>query len=398
MVQKRVDSGKTRRSMIKLKIYSQRTPGIEGEIDMEFNWRLWEYISVDNWINIGIALGILLIFHLLRKLFTKYVFYFIRKLFNKSRTDIFRQILDAYEKPIHLLFVIIGLYIAVDFFPYLNQDSETFRSIIKSSFIVIMAWGLYNLSSTSSLMLIKLNEEAGLEIDQILIPFLSKAIRVIIIAITASLILSSFGFDVNGFVAGLGLGGLAFALAAQEVIKNFFGGVVIITEKPFTLGDWVKTQTVEGVVEDINFRSTIIRTFAQGLVTVPNSTLANEAITNWSKMGKRQIMFNLGVEYSTPKEKLEKVVERINELLLNHDDIHKETIVVKFDKYNDSSLDIFLYFFTNTTEFDEYYNVKQDINFKIMEILEEEGVSVALPSRTIYMDNGNAVVTNKEEE
>ncbi|MGP4072682.1 mechanosensitive ion channel family protein [Piscibacillus sp. B03] len=365
---------------------------------MEINWKLWQYISVDNWIDIGIAIGILLLFHILRKAFTKYVFYFIRRLFNRDKTDLIRQILDAYEKPIRWLFVIIGLYIAVDFFPYLSNESDWFKNLILASLIILIAWGLYNLSSTSSLLFMKLNDGVGLEVDQILIPFFSKALRIIIVAITVSLVLSQFGFDVNGFVAGLGLGGLAFALAAQEVIKNFFGGIVIITEKPFTLGDWIKTSTVEGTVEDINFRSTIVRTFAQALVTVPNSTLSNEAITNWSKMGKRQITFNLGVEYSTPKEKLETVVERINDMLVNHDGVHKETIFVKFDKYNDSSLDIFLYFFTITTEWEKFLNVKQDVNFRIMEILDEEGVSIAFPSRTIYMDNGNATITNEKEE
>ncbi|MFD2639511.1 mechanosensitive ion channel family protein [Piscibacillus salipiscarius] len=365
---------------------------------MEFNWKFWQYISEEQWIDIGFAIGILLLFHLLRKIFTKYVFYFIRRFFNRDKTELIKQILDAYEKPIRWLFVIIGLYIAVDFFPYLSNENGIFLNIIQASLIVLIAWGLYNLCSTSSLLFMKLNDGVGLEVDQILIPFLSKALRIIIITITISLVLSKFGFDVNGFVAGLGIGGLAFALAAQEVIKNFFGGVVIITEKPFTLGDWIRTPTVEGIVEDINFRSTIIRTFAEALVTVPNSTLSNEAITNWSKMGKRQITFNLGVEYSTPKEKLEIVVERINDMLNNHDEIHKETIFVKFDKYNDSSLDIFLYFFTISTQWEKFLNVKQDINFRIMEILEEEGVSVAFPSRTIYMDNGNVAVTNEKEE
>ncbi|TFB21338.1 mechanosensitive ion channel family protein [Filobacillus milosensis] len=365
---------------------------------MYYNWRFWEYVSYENWIDIGIALGILLAFHLLRKVFEKFVFYFLVKIFNTNKTDVLKQILEAYEKPLRWAFVIIGLYLAVDYFPFLSVENEIFGRIISSSWIILIAWGLYNLSSSSSLLFMKLNDGVGFEVDQILIPFVSKALRFIIIALTISVILSEFDYNVGGFVAGLGLGGLAFALAAQEVLKNFFGGVVIITEKPFTLGDWIQTSSVNGIVEDISFRSTIIRTFAEGLVTVPNATLSNEAITNWSKMGKRQITFNLGVEYNTPKHKLEEVVERINELLTNHEDIHQETIFVTFDKYNDSSLDIFLYFFTKTTAWGEFLEVKQNINFRIMEILEEEGVSVAFPSRTIYLDNGDTAVTNKPEE
>ncbi|GEL78181.1 mechanosensitive ion channel family protein [Tenuibacillus multivorans] len=365
---------------------------------MNVNWRLWEYISVDNWIDIGISVGIILLFLLFSKIFTKYIFFFLVKLFNKEKTELFKQILEAYEKPLRWLFIIIGIYIAVDYFPYFEQDHSLFEHLIKSSIIILIAWGLYNLSSTSSILFMKLNDGVGLEVDQIIIPFVSRGLRFVIIAITISVILIEFDYDVTGFIAGLGLGGLAFALAAQDALKNLFGGVVIIAEKPFTLGDWIKTSSVEGTVEDINFRSTIVRTFAQALVTVPNSTLANEAITNWSKMGKRRITFNLGVEYKTPKHKLEKVVKRIEELLRNHDEIHQETIFVNFDEYNNSSLDILLYFFTKTTAWGEYLEVKQDINFKIMEILEEENVSVAFPSRTIYMDQDHQEVVEVNEE
>src|SRR5690625_661254 len=183
-----------------------------------------------------------------------------------------------------------------------------------------------------------------------LIPFLSRALQVIIIAISISVILQEFNYNIGGFITGLGLGGLAFSLAAQDALKNLFGGIVIITEKPFTIDDWILTPSVEGTVEDISFRSTKIRTFAQALVTVPNATLANEPITNWSKMGKRQITFNLSLTYDTPKEKIEHVVRQVEYLLKNHPEIHPETIFVNFDHYKENGIDIFLYFFTKTTD------------------------------------------------
>ncbi|GAA0450900.1 mechanosensitive ion channel family protein [Alkalibacillus silvisoli] len=351
------------------------------------NWRFWEYINnIELWIDLGIAFGILLVFLLLRKLFAKYVFYFILKLTNKSGSDLLNFIVKSYERPVRTLFVIIGIYIAVDYVPFINQQNDLFESLIRSSVILVITWGLFNLASSSSLLLMKVSDKVNLEIDQILIPFISKAIRFIVIAISLSIIAQEFGYDVSGFVAGLGLGGLAFALAAQEVIKNLFGGIVIITEKPFTMEDWIETPSIEGVVEDITFRSTRVRTFSESLVTIPNSTLSNEPITNWSEMGKRRIFFNLGVEYTTPRDKLETVVNRVRDLLENHEEVHPETIFVNFDKYNDSSLDIMLYFFTKTTVWDEYLEVKEDINFKIMDILKEEEVSIAFPSRTLYLD------------
>ncbi|MEQ6378293.1 mechanosensitive ion channel family protein [Bacillaceae bacterium S4-13-56] len=336
-------------------------------------------------VDTGIAVGIFLIFLILRKLFSKYVFKIILRLSKKSPTVFFTNLFTAFERPIRWAFLIIGLYIAIGYFPFLSQTNETFLHIIRSFAIFLIAWGFYNLSSSSSLFFSKLNEELNIEIDQILIPFLSKAIRFVIIAIALSVIAQEFNYDVNGFVAGLGLGGLAFALAAKDALGNLFGGIVIITEKPFGSGDWISTPSVEGTVEDITFRSTRVRTFAQAIVTVPNATLANEPITNWSQMGKRQITFNLGVTYDTPKDKLEKVVQQIRELLKGHEDIHPETIFVTFNTYNNSSLDIFLYFFTKTTNWGEFLLVKENINFAIMEILEKEGVSVAFPSRTVYL-------------
>lgn len=354
---------------------------------------MWDNLLNGSWISyndladIGISIGILFLFLLFRKIFAKYIFQLILKLSKKSPTEFFSRLFLSFELPLRWLFLVIGVYVAVGYFPYLEQSNLLFLKIIRSSIIVLISWGLYNLSSSSSILFMKINERWNVDIDKILIPFLSKAIRFIIIAISFSIVAQEFGYNVSGFVAGLGLGGLAFALAAKDVLGNLFGGVVIITEKPFSIGDWIQTPSVEGTVEDITFRSTKVRTFAQAVVVVPNATLANESITNWSKMGKRRITFNLGVTYDTPKDKLETVITRIDDMLKNHDAIHQETIFVTFDKYNDSSLDIFLYFFTKTTVWETFLKVKQEINFNIMEILDEEGVSVAFPSRTLYVES-----------
>jgi MscS family membrane protein len=357
----------------------------------------WELLLTYEYLDdIGISIGIFLLFLIFRKLFAKYVFSLLLKISKKAPSSLLSNIFLAFEKPIRWLFVIIGIYVAVDYFPFLSQKNPLFLNIIRSSIIFIISWGLYNLASSSSLLFARINSRYNIEIDDILIPFLSKAIRIIIVAISFSIIAQEFDYDVNGFVAGLGLGGLAFALAAKDAIGNLFGGIVIITEKPFTIGDWVKTPTVEGTVEDITFRSTKVRTFAQALVTVPNATLANEAIMNWSQMGKRQITFNLRISHDTPREKLENVVGQIDSLLKNHSEIHQETIFVTFDKYQENGYDIFLYFFTKTTNWGEFLKIKEEINFTIMEILETEGVNIALPVRRLYTDTENEI-QNKDD-
>ncbi|WP_458415027.1 mechanosensitive ion channel family protein [Schinkia sp. CFF1] len=352
---------------------------------------MWQTIITYEYLkDLSLSVGILFLFLLLRKVFTKYIFHLILKLTHKTPTDLFTHIWLSFEHPMRWLFVIIGIYVASDVFPYFERSHPLFVNILRASVIILITWGVYNVASASSIALMKLNNKLNVEIDEILIPFLSKTIRFVIIAISFSMVAQVFGYNVNSLVAGLGIGGVAVALAAKDALGNLFGGLIIITEKPFSIGDWILTPTVEGTVEDITFRSTKVRTFAQALVTVPNATLANEAITNWSKMGKRRITFQLGVDYDTPKEKLENTITKIEAMLKTHPDIHPDTIFVTFDNYNINSLDIFLYFFTKTTVWAEYLQVKQDINFKIMEILEAEGVSVATPTRTL--------ITTKESE
>ncbi|TDB50245.1 MULTISPECIES: mechanosensitive ion channel family protein [Bacillaceae] len=348
--------------------------------------------SVDGWKNIGLAVGIFLIFLVLRKLFTTYLFKFIIGFVKNKKIDLITSILEAFEKPMRWIFVIIGIQLALPYLPFELLTVERESQIIRSAFIILAGWGLYNLADATALFFSTFSKNFDVQVDRIVIPFVEKFIRIIVVVLSASIVGEEWGFNVNGFVAGLGLGGLAFALAAKDTVSNLFGGVVIITEKPFTIGDWIKTPSVEGVVEDITFRSTKVRTFAQALVTVPNATLSNEPIVNWAKMGKRQISFHLGLNYNTPKEKLETSVERIKQMLMEDEDIHKETIIVNFETFNESSLDVLLYFFSNTTAYADYLEVKEKINFKIMDILQEEGVDFAFPTRALVMQQSEDII------
>lgn len=336
-----------------------------------------------------ISLGIFLIFLLLRRIFITYVYKFILRISRKAPAELFTQLLLAFEKPLQWLFVIAGVYIAVEYFPYIDQQNPLFLKIIQSLVIIMIGWGLFNLTSSTSLLFSKINRRGNIYIDDILVPFISRGIRVIIVAIGISIIAEIFGYPISGFIAGLGLGGLAFALAAQDVLANLFGGFVIITERPFSIDDWISTPSVEGIVEDISFRSTKVRTFSQAVVTVPNSTLADEPITNWSQMGKRQVSFNLKITYDSPMKKVKSAIERIENLLKNHEGVHQETIFVTLNEFVDIGAEIMIYYFTKSSVLGEHLEVKEEINFEILRILKEEGVEIAIPSRRIVADQEN---------
>ncbi|HHT63109.1 MAG: mechanosensitive ion channel family protein [Bacillota bacterium] len=338
-------------------------------------------------IRIGAALGIFFFFLLLRNFFTRRIFAIFLRLAKNTKTNLDNCLVKSFEEPFKWLFIILGLYLAFMYLPLSGEVNLLITRIFRTGLVGLTALGFFRLASNYNVFAEEMPSLVGVKLDEILIPFLTKVVKFVIIVLALIVILQEWDYDINGFIAGLGLGGLAFALAAQQTLANLFGGIVIITDKPFSIGDWILTPSVEGTVEDINFRSTKIRTFAQAVVTMPNSTLANEPITNWSRMGKRRITFNLGVTYNTPREKLEKCIREIKEMLVNHPEIHPETIFVNFDSFGESSLNIFLYFFTRTTNWGEFLRVKEDTNLKIMSILEKEGVSFALPSTSIYFEN-----------
>lgn len=331
-----------------------------------------------------IAILILLFFIGIRKIFTKYIFNAILKLTEKTSATFDEKLLRAFKKPISSLFIVLGFYFALTYWPLTATQDIFITKLFRISIIIIITWGLVNLTNSKSTFLEEI--KLKLDIDDILIQFFSKFIRFFLIVIAILMVAQEFNYDVNGFIAGLGLGGLAFALAAKDALANIFGGIVIILEKPFLIGDWIKTSSIEGSVEEITFRSTKIRAFDQALITVPNSSLANENIINFSKMGKRRVTFNLQLNCQTPSDKIKKCLNRIENMLKSYPGIHPETIFVIFDKFNESSLDIFLYFFTNTTVWGEYLAVKEKVNFEILRILDEEAVALALPARNVFIE------------
>ena len=328
---------------------------------------------------------ILIVFWGFRSLFTNYIFHFIIDLIHRNKICPEESFLSALRDPLKNLIALVGAYLALQ--NYLPDRFNTFfNEVFRSGIIVLTASAVYSLVGYYAGSERETHRIFNREVDKILIPFFSKIIRAVVLALAFVAIASTWGYDVNGFIAGLGLGGLAFALAAKDLLANIFSGIVIITDKPFSIGDWIKTSEIEGTIEDINFRSTRIRAFDQALVIVPNSNLVNAPIINFTKRPMRRLTFQIGLTYSTPSYKLKICISEIEKALRDHPGIDQETVVVKFDSFGDSALQLFLCCFTKTLVWIEYLNIKQVINLKIMEILENEGVSFAFPSTSVYFE------------
>lgn len=347
------------------------------------------------WKSIAIGVGIFVLFMFLKNIFTKYVIKILDNLFKTLKIKSARVILNAFEGPIKLLFVVIGAYILAT---VVNNSmgwgfNLTIDKLVKCAIIVLIAMGLNNLTNNSDEYIERASTRYDIKVNVVLIPMLCKAIRFLILAFAIIQIAQIWGMDVNAFIAGLGISGVVVALAAKDYASNMMSGVIIFLDSPFNIGDWIRCKDIEGVVEEISFRSTRIRTFDKVLITVPNSVLVNDSILNFNKRETRRVTMDIGVTYDTSIEQLKVCVENIKEMLSQHEGVDNEMINVAFSTLNESSLDISLYFFINKTTYNEYMAVKEDINFKIMKILKDAHVEVAFPSRSIYIENKKTMQT-----
>ncbi|MFX0550094.1 mechanosensitive ion channel family protein [Hathewaya histolytica] len=345
------------------------------------------------------AIIVFFIFLVLRRVFTKYVLSLINKLVGKIKVFSNFKIITSFEKPINMLFVIFGIYSALSILGSNYLINKVFITrILRTSFVALISWGLYNLSGEFSLLPSGVKEKFGLKVDKILFPFISKCIRVLIIALAATIILAEWNINIQMFITGVGLGGLAFSLAAKDAAANVIAGIILILEKPFNIGEWVLIDGIEGTVEDISFRSTRVRTFTQEVVTIPNSDIANGPITNFTRRRKRKCNFTVGIAYETSREKIEKAIVRIENMIKENKKVIKEDVMVVLEKFSDSSLDLGVYYFTRITDLKTFLKIKEQINFNIIEILKEEGIEIPYPTNTVHLNSDIKIKDVIEED
>ena len=227
------------------------------------------------------------------------------------------------------------------------------------------------------------------------ISYAKSVLKVLIVAVVILLILQNMGFNVTSLLASLGIGGLALALGAKETLGNLFDGVSIIFDEPFSVGDWIVCNKVEGVVENIGFRSTKIKTFYDSVIIVPNSIIAHSIIDNVGKRKSRRTRFTLDLTYNTPPKKIESFIEGVKQILKKNEFIKQDSFQVYFNSYAASSLQILVNFFLKVNNWDDELLQKQRIFLDILKLSEEEGVSFAFPTQTLDIPH-QFVPQNKE--
>jgi MscS family membrane protein len=359
----------------------------------QLNW-----ILKITWLDGLISIGIFLIFFLARELFSKYFLKLVTRLSKLSKTPVDDALIGAFRRPVAFILFFAGIYLALMYLPMPHQWKSIATLLFKSSAIFSIGWGFYIFSDAIGIFFHHMGDRYDLQFNTIVIPFLAKIMKFIVVIFTIVMILDQWNYHVTGLITGLGIGGLAIAMAAKDTLSNLFGGFVIITDAPFSIGDLIHTGSIEGFVEDINFRSTRIRTIDQALVTVPNSTLANSPITNLSKMDKRRISFNLPLDLETTNEQIKRCLGQIRQMLMSDPEVYEERKLIYLDKITSSSMNLLIDFYIKSIDVEEWLKEKEKYTYAVLEILQNEGVELATTRSLMVVPSQESISGTVDEE
>lgn len=341
----------------------------------------------------GLALIAILVALVGKKLFAFLLTRLIAPLTRRTESELDDLLLECIRKPLELVVLIVGLFVAMQILQLPTEPTDVrggAYALLRALVTIAGGWALFNMAGVFGQYLEALSAKTENDLDDHLVPFVRKSLRVFIVLLAAIMVIQNLGYSTSGLLASLGIGGMALAFASKDALANIFGSLMIIFDRPFKLGDQVIAGNMEGVVEEVGFRSTKIRTPAKTLISVPNSIIANMPLDNVSRMPRRRIKLSIGLTYATTPAQLREAVARVRAMLTTHPEIDPESVQVNFTDFGASSLDIAVTCFSVTTVLGEHLNVREDVCLKIMDLLEELGLQFAFPSRTVYLHRADA--------
>lgn len=307
----------------------------------------------------------------------------------------------ALQKPVAWMIWLLGLTFAADIV-FVQSGASIFQAVAPIrdvGVIVILTIILLNLISGAQEILTAATKEGKEKnYDAHTVDAISKLIRMSIMITSGLVILQTLGYSISGVLAFGGIGGIAIGFAAKDLLANFFGGLMIYLDRPFKVGDWIRSsdRDIEGTVEHIGWRLTRVRTFDKRPLYVPNSVFSTISVENPSRMTNRRIYETVGIRYQD-SAKMHDIVSDVKQMLLEHPEIDtKATLMVNFVKFSASSIDFFVYTFTKTTDWAYFHQVKQDVLLKIMAIIERHAAEIAYPTSTLHVESMPELLHNPE--
>ncbi len=336
--------------------------------------------------DIIVSLVIFLLFYLLRRLIARFILNRLSRIVSKTSNQIDDAVIEVLDGPLKFLPVVLGFFIASSYLD-VSDNNQDFLDLLNRSLITIFIfWLLHQLIIPFSFVIKNFESK----ISKPLVDWTLKGLKILVIVLGAVAILELWGIRVGPVIAGLGLFGVAVALGAQDLFKNLISGIMILMEKRFTVGDVILVSgEVEGVVEQIGFRSTLVRRFDSTPVMVPNYKFAEQSVTNYTRRHHRRIRWLIGLEYRTSIDQLKNIRDEINNLIEKDDNFAKNqnaSFYVRIDSFSDSSIDMLVQTFTVTNEWAEFLKIKEKLAVKIIEIVENNEAGFAFPSQSLYVE------------
>ena len=343
-------------------------------------------ISGVNISEILIALGIFLFFLFLRGIFSKFIVKRLENYVSKTTNNFDNSLVFSMEGPAKFFPIVLGFFVSTSYLTIETQAAEFLETINRSLITILIFWTFHQIIGPLSVVI----RSVGDLLSRDLINWIIKAIKVLIIILGLAAVLELWGIKIGPIIAGLGLFGVAVALGAQDLFKNLISGILVLVEKRFKVGDWIYLEgVIEGTVENIGFRSTVIRKFDKSLATIPNFQFAEKAVINQSETTNRRIDWVIGLEYRSTSDQLEKVRNEILDYIKTNDDFiisDSTPHAVNLNQFSASSIDILVRCYTKTNSYYDWLKVKDRFVIKIKQIVEGAGASFAFPSQSIYVE------------
>jgi len=331
-----------------------------------------------------VGLGIFLIFLLFRGLVSKVIIRRLEKIAKKTSNKLDDAFVKAMEGPARFFPIVIGFFIASNYLEFGSESQQWINNLNRTLVTVLIFWLLHQFIEPVSYLLTGLDKVLTRE----LIGWITKSLKILIIILGAAAVLELWGIKIGPIIAGLGLFGIAVALGAQDLFKNLISGILVLVEKRFKVGDWIIVENIiEGIVERIGFRSTVVRKFDKSLAIIPNFQFAENAVINVSSTTNWGISWIITLQYNTTIDQLKKIRDEIEKYITTHKDFKVNMgYAVRVDKFSDSSIDMFIRCFTVTNDWNKWLGVKERLALEIKQIVEKNNASFAFPSQSIYVE------------
>ena len=346
---------------------------------------VWEkgILGVDIF-EILIGIAIFFIFLIFRGIISKLIIKRLKSVAKRTTNKLDDSFVSAMEGPARFLPIVVGFFIA-SYYMSFSEDSRAVVDTINRTLITIFIfWVMHQVIEPISYILSGLNKILTRE----LIGWIIKSLKILIFILGLAAVLELWGIKIGPIIAGLGLFGVAVALGAQDLFKNLISGILVLVEKRFKIGDWILVEgIIEGIVEKIGFRSTVIRKFDKSIAIIPNFQFAENAVINISQTTNWIISWTINLQYDSTVDQLKTIRNEIEEYIKKNEDYKPDLgYAVRVDQFSESSIDMYIRCFTKTDDWDEWLAVKERLAISIKQIVEKNNASFAFPSQSIYVE------------